>query len=163
MIPGLNMKLAPLHKGAAAKDFIMTLEMIRSFEEVQKLLEKQVILAFPDFTLPFKLTTDASFNGAGAVLAQIKPDKTEEIIYLFSKSFNDTQTRWPIVELECLALVWALEKMEVLLLGRKFTWYTDSMVLKHMLENPPKDLSRSARKISRFVSFINGYDFEIVH
>ena len=31
MIPGLNMKLAPLHKGAAAKDFIMTPEMIRPF------------------------------------------------------------------------------------------------------------------------------------
>ena len=163
MYPRLNVKLAPLHRGAAVKEFKMTVEMIKAFEEVQKLIEEKVILAFPDLHLPFKLTTDASYAGAGAVLCQIRPDKTEEIIYLFSKSFNDTQTRWPIVELEALALVWALEKMEILLLGRRFKWYTDSLVLKHMIQNPPRDLSRSARKISRYVSFINQFDFEIIH
>ena len=163
MIPSLNIKLAPLHRGAAAKEFEMTEAMIESFEVVKKLIEDKIIMAFPDFSKTFVLATDASYKGAGAVLTQINANGNEEIIYLFSKSFNDTQTRWPIVELECLSLVWALEKMETLLLGRKFIWRTDSMVLKQMLINPPKDLSRAARKISRYIDFINSYDFDTEH
>ena len=163
MIPKLNIKLAPLHRGAAKKDFTMTTEMIDSFNEVKNLIEQKIVIAFPDFERKMILSTDASYKGAGAILTQVMDDKSEEIIYLFSKSFNDTQTRWPIVELECLALVWALEKMETLLLGRKFIWRTDSMVLKQMLENPPRDLSRAARKISRYIDFISTYNFTIEH
>ena len=163
MIPSLNIKLAPLHRGAAAKDFEMTMAMTDSFHEVKKMIEDKIVLCFPDFTKTFILATDASYNGAGAVLTQHNDKGGEDIIYIFSKAFNDVQTRWPIVELECLALVWALEKMETLLLGREFLWRTDSMVLKQMLQNPPKDLSRAGRKISRYIDFINSYRFTFEH
>ena len=53
--------------------------------------------------------------------------------------------------------------MEELLLGRPFTWVTDSLVLKQMLENPPRDLSRSGRKIQRYVDFINSFQIVMKH
>ena len=53
--------------------------------------------------------------------------------------------------------------MKELLLGRKFEWLTDSLVLKQMIENPPKDFSRSARKISRYIDFISQFQFTIRH
>ena len=46
------------------------------------------------------MTTDASFFGASAVLAEIKEDGSEEIIQLFSKTFNDVETRYAIAGLE---------------------------------------------------------------
>ena len=163
MIENLNIMLAPLHKGAAKTPFVMTDEMKNAFLELKDKLGKQIMLAFPDFSLPFKLSTDASFKGAAGILSQHHPDGREEIIYTFSKTFDDVQTRWAIVELECLALVWCLDKMKELLLGKPFIWLTDSMVLKQMIENPSRDLSRSGRKIHRYIDFINQFQMEIRH
>ena len=163
LIPNLNIKLSPLHRGAAKKPFVMTDEMKLAFNEVKALLSKRILLSFPDFSLTFKLSTDASFAGASGILTQIHPDGHEEIIFLFSKSFDDVQTRWTILELECLALVWSLDKMRILLLGRRFIWLTDSLVLAQLINKPPRDLSRSARKISRYIDYINTFEMEIRH
>ena len=162
LIPKLNLTLAPLHKGAAKIPFKMTDEMNQAFYAVKDKLQQQIMLAFPDFSLPFKLSTDASYNGAAGILSQCHNGK-EEIIYTYSKSFDKVQTTWPICELECLALVWSLDKMKELLLGRPFTWVTDSLILKQMIENPPRDLSRSGRKIQRYVDFINSFQITIRH
>ena len=54
--------------------------------------------------------------------------------------------------------------MRTLLLGRHFTWITDSLVLKQIIDKPPaRDMSRSGRKISRFLDFINEFQFTCVH
>ena len=163
MLPKLNIMLAPLHKGAAKIPFVMTTEMKDAFKLIKSKLCDKIMLAFPDFTLPFKLSTDASFAGAAGILSQIHEDGSEEIIYTYSKSFDDIQTRWAICELECLALVWSLEKMEVLLMGKQFTWVTDSLVLKNMLAKPPRDLSRTAKKLNRYLDVINGFDIIMRH
>ena len=163
LIPKLNIMLSPLHKGAAKTPFKMTDEMANAFYQVKDKLKDQILLAFPDFSLPFKLSTDASFMGAAGILSQCYPNGKEEIIFAFSKTFDEVQTKWAIVELECLALVWSLDKMKELLLGRQFTWVTDSLVLKQMIENPPRDLSRSGRKIQRYVDFINSFQITIRH
>ena len=163
LIEDLNIMLTPLHRGSAKKPFVMTDEMIEAFNTVKARLAVEISLSFPDFKLPFTLTTDASFAGASGILTQNR-NGHREIIYTFSKAFNDVESRWAIVELELLAFVWSLEKMRTLLLGRHFTWITDSLVLKKMMEKPiSKDMSRSGRKISRFLDFINEFDFECVH
>ena len=163
IIRSLNVQLSPLHKGSAKKPFEMTAEMVAAFETVKALLAEEISLTFPDFTKKFTLTTDASYQGAAGILTQEDEDGPQ-IIYTFSKAFSEVECRWAIVELELLALVWSLEKMRTLLLGRRFTWVTDSLVLKGMIEKPPaRDMSRSGRKISRYLDLINEYDFECVH
>jgi len=43
----------------------------RAFERLRDILSSEdVILTYPDFKLPFDLTTDASASGIGAVLSQ---------------------------------------------------------------------------------------------
>ena len=163
IIKGLNVHLSPLHRGSAKKPFTMTTEMTEAFKTVKSLLADEISVTFPDFTKPFTLTTDASYHGAAGILTQDHGDGPE-IIYTFSKAFSDVESRWAIVELELLAFVWSLEKMRTLLLGRHFTWITDSLVLKQMIDKPPaRDMSRSGRKISRFLDFINEFNFTCVH
>ena len=85
MILNLNIKLASVHREAAAKDFKMT----ESFHDVKQMIDQKIIMSFPDFDKQYILSTDASYKGAGAVSTQKHSDDQEKIIYLFSKSFND--------------------------------------------------------------------------
>ena len=163
LIPRLNILLGPIHKGSAAKPFTMTIQMQEAFHLVMQALKKNIELAFPDFSCRFHLTTDASYEGAAGILSQVTEENEEQVIQVFSKAFSDQEKRWAAVELEMMALVWSLEKMRTLLLGRQFTWFTDSKVLMQMLCKPPTNLSRAARKISRFIDVISQFDIEMKH
>ena len=46
-------------------------ECQESFDELKSKLSNTPVLAFPDFKLPFILTTDASRIGLGAVVSQV--------------------------------------------------------------------------------------------
>ena len=46
-----------------------------SFEMLKELLTSAPVLAFPDFSIPFILETDASLQGLDAVLAKQQSDK----------------------------------------------------------------------------------------
>lgn len=53
----------------------------KAFETLIKILSSPPILAFPDFTLPFALHTDASGDGLGAALYQMQDGKARVIPY----------------------------------------------------------------------------------
>ena len=57
-----------------ASDWILKLE--QAFENLKPSLVHSVILAHPDFSRPFMLSTDASLDGIGAVLSQIQVGET---------------------------------------------------------------------------------------
>ncbi|CAF5084097.1 unnamed protein product, partial [Rotaria socialis] len=65
-------------------------------------------LRIPDQNLPFKIQTDASKIGVGAVLVQTHPNGDLPVAYL-SKKFTTTQMNWPATEQECYAIIYAIE------------------------------------------------------
>ncbi|XP_055645151.1 uncharacterized protein K02A2.6-like [Toxorhynchites rutilus septentrionalis] len=75
------------------------------------------------------LITDASGAGLGAVLVQYKGDVPRVISYA-SRSLSDTEKRYPPIELEALAIVWAVERFKVYLLGISFILETDHRPLE---------------------------------
>lgn len=50
-------------------------------DQLKRALLKAPVLTLADFSLPFRLSTDTSFEGLGVVLAQIKGDKEWVITY----------------------------------------------------------------------------------
>ena len=52
----------------------------QAFEHLKQLCSKTPILAYANYTKPFKLHTDASENGLGAVLYQKQDDGTDHVI-----------------------------------------------------------------------------------
>ena len=94
----------PLH-ALTRKDavFHWSPECQQAFDRLKTLLTTSPITAFPDFNLPFRLYTDASTAGLGAILAQVQEGK-ERIICCASRSLNQAEKAYPATKLECLAI-----------------------------------------------------------
>ena len=92
------------------------------------------ILAYVDFTKPFKLHTDACGSGLGAVLYQTHDDRTDAIITYANRSLTKAETHYPAQKLEFLTLKWAVvEKFHEYLYGSTFDIYTNNNPLMYIL------------------------------
>ena len=64
------------------------------------------VLAYPNFELPFILTTDASKIAIAAILSQVQNGVERPIAYA-SRQMNKVEQAYTASEAEQLALVWA--------------------------------------------------------
>ena len=103
-------------------------ECQQAFDRLKTLLTTSPINAFPDFNLPFRLYTDASTAGLGAILAQVQEGK-ESIICCASRSLKQAEKAYPATRLECLAIVWAIAKFCPYLMLMSFEVYTNHYAL----------------------------------
>jgi RNase H-like domain found in reverse transcriptase len=95
-------------------------ECTKSFNTLKSLLAKRVVLAYPNFKLPFDIYTDASGKQIGAVIQQQgKP------LAFYSRKLTDAQTRYTVIELELLAIVETLQEYRTILYGQLINIYTD--------------------------------------
>ena len=82
-----------------------TPEQEQAFENLKTSLVHSVVLAHPDFSRLFLLSTDASLDGIGAVLSQIQGGETQARPIAFaSKSLSQSKKNYPALCLEFLAL-----------------------------------------------------------
>ncbi|MBW0543523.1 hypothetical protein O181_083238 [Austropuccinia psidii MF-1] len=105
----------PLYK-LCDKDtvFEMTVDRVKAFESLRQALTTAPLLLMPYFKLPFKLYVDASGDGLGAALHQvhiINDKPVEGPICFISRQIKPTEARYRASQMECLCLVWALEKL----------------------------------------------------
>ena len=86
------------------------------------------MLAYPDFTKPFVIHTDASHYQLGAVISQ-----DNKPIAFYSRKLNPAQTRYTTTERELLSIVETLKEFRTILLGHRIIVHTDhkNLVCKH--------------------------------
>ncbi|CAF0983293.1 unnamed protein product [Didymodactylos carnosus] len=101
----------------------------QAFIELKRILTSDLALRIPNDQLPFKIQTDASKLGIGAVLMQTYSNGDLPVAYL-SKKLSSTQMKWPATEIECYAIISAIEKWHKYLDGRPFTVETDHKPLE---------------------------------
>ncbi|MBW0544199.1 hypothetical protein O181_083914 [Austropuccinia psidii MF-1] len=90
----------------------------------------------PESKLPFKLDIDSSGDGLGAALYQVQiiNDKpVEGPIFFISRKIKPTEARYGASQMECLCLIWALEKPNHFLEGCVFEIITDCTTVKSLL------------------------------
>ena len=100
-------------------------------------------LAFYQFGVPTRLETDASRQGIGFALLQYQDDHWR-LIHCGSRFITGAESRYAMIELECLAAVWAMKKCYNFLAGVEFDLVTDHKPLVpifnsytlDMIENP---------------------------
>ncbi|KAG5870186.1 hypothetical protein JTB14_032478 [Gonioctena quinquepunctata] len=140
-----------------SRKFVWSLGCDESFKKMKECLISAPVLSCPDYSLPFVLQTDASAFGLGAVLSQTRGDEDMVICYL-SRSLTKQERNFSTTERECLAVLWAVEKLRPYLEGIPFTVITDhySLVWLQNLKDPAGRLARWAVRMQQ-------YDFKIIH
>ncbi|MBW0534495.1 hypothetical protein O181_074210 [Austropuccinia psidii MF-1] len=92
----------------------MTVYRVKAFKSWRQDLTTNPLLLIPDFKLPTKLYIDASVDGLGAALHQfqiINDTPVEGPVCFMSRKIKPTESRYGASQMECLGLVWALEKL----------------------------------------------------
>jgi len=107
-------------------EFVWTTEHDRAFEAVKKALVTAPILAPFDPNLETKLETDASrLYGLGFDLLQLHGDDWK-LVACGSRFLRDVETRYATLELEAIAIEYAMKKCRIYLCGLpEFTVVTD--------------------------------------
>ena len=95
-VKGFAAIAAPLH-ALTRKDavFHWSEDCQNAFDQLKTLLTTSPITALPDFSQAFRLYTDASAAGLGAILAQVRDGK-ERIICCASRALNKAEKSYPV-------------------------------------------------------------------
>jgi hypothetical protein len=104
------------------------------YTKIHESLLSDLILSFPDFSVPFTLATDASKVGLGAVLYQEEPlSLKKRYIGFASRALTGPAANYDANRRELEGIVFGLEHFRYYLWGRHFTLLTDHSSLTHML------------------------------
>ncbi|MBW0498378.1 hypothetical protein O181_038093 [Austropuccinia psidii MF-1] len=129
------------------KLFDITQERITAYEKVRKALTEAPLLLIPDWNIPFKLYIDECGDVLGEALHQVQiiDDKPIEgpVCYI-SRQIKPTEARYGASQMECLFLVWALEKLHYYIDGSAFEVITDCNAMKSLfnIKNPNRHMWR---------------------
>ena len=157
--PTIATLLAPLRPLLSTKnEYTWTEEFEAAFANVKKSLTSAPILSYFNQDKETRLCTDASHQGLGFVLQQ-KTGNTWSLIQAGSRFLSDPESQYAIIELELLAVAWAITKCDVFLAGLPhFTVVTDHHPLIPILNNHRLDEIQNPR-LQRLKTKIMGYTF----
>ena len=72
---------------------------------LNRLTEKNAMLAYPNYSKPFILDTDASETGIGAVLSQTDDNGREQVIAYASRTLSKRERRYCVTRKQLLIVV----------------------------------------------------------
>ena len=129
-----------------------------AFETLIKCLIEPPVLCYPDYSQPFELRTDASYDGLGAVLCQRQDDLTRVVAYA-SRGLKCSEQNYHSNKLEVLVLKWAVtKKSHDHLYGHRFVVVTDNNPLTYVLTTAKLDAVGHC-----WLAELSAYNFELVY
>ena len=124
----------------------------KAFDDVKATMAKEVVLAYPDFSKPFEIYTDASAKQLGSVITQ-----DNRPLAFFSRKLSETQQKYNVTEIELLAIVETLKEFKGMLWGQDIKIYTDHL-------NLTRDaLGLTSDRVYRWRLILEEYGPEIVY
>ena len=132
-------------------------QALQAFKDLKKKCMTAPVLVFADFKKPFRLETDASGEGLGAVLLQESDDGQYHPVAFASRELKGGEPKYHSSKLEFLALKWAvMEQFRKYLQYQPFTVRTDNNPLTYILTTPNLDALGH-----RWVAALAGYNMKL--
>ena len=134
-----------------------TPECDSALRAIQGYLTREPILKLPNLTKPFSLQTDASNVGIACCLMQTTDGILHPVKFL-SRKLLPREQRFSVIERECLAIVWAIQKLSRYLYGQEF---------KLLCDHKPLSFLHSANygnsRICRWALTLQEFAFTVEH
>jgi hypothetical protein len=127
-----------------------------AFDTLKEILCSDTVLAYPDFSAQFLLTTDASRTALGAILSQVQGGVERPLAYA-SRQVNSAERNYSASELELLAVTWVARYFRFYLYGSRFLHRTDHSALTYL-----RSFADNSR-LMRWSLKLAELDFEIQH
>uniref|UniRef100_A0A158P4K2 RNA-directed DNA polymerase n=1 Tax=Tetranychus urticae TaxID=32264 RepID=A0A158P4K2_TETUR len=137
--------------------FNWTDEQDRAFNKIKELLLQDPVLVHFNPSDPIEVHCDASGIGVGAVLMH-RIEKEEKPVWYLSRLLHHAELRYSTTEKECLAIVFALEKLRPFISGLHFTVYTDHRALCWL-----KTKAKLPDRLLKWAIQLEQYSFDIVY
>lgn len=128
-----------------------------AFKNSKHAFIKEVETAFPDFTLPLYINSDASNKAIGGALFQIVNGERKTIGYA-SRTLKPAETRYTTTEIEALAIIYCCSKFRQYLIGHKIIIQTDHHALTFI-----KQCKLTSSRLIRWVLTLREFNFTIEH
>ena len=126
----------------------------KAFETLTEKLTNPPVLAYADYRCQFKLHTDASSTGLGAVIYQ-NQDGQDRVVSDASRSLRPSEKNYPAHKLEFLALKWSVtDKFHDYLYGTNFEVLTDNNPLTYVFTTAKLDATGQ-----RWLAELSNYNF----
>jgi hypothetical protein len=125
IMKALHDMIGNYQKKTRGKALIWSEEGKKSFYQIIAEIEKGNTMYLNREECPIFLMTDACDYGIGAYCFQLV-DNAEQSVALVSKSLNDTQHKWSIIQKEAYAIFYALKQLRSILRDRHFTIQCDN-------------------------------------
>lgn len=131
-----------------------------AFEKVKSVLVSGLIVRAFDQNLATKLLTDASrLKGLGYALVQYGLNGKIRLIQCGSRGLSSAETRYATIEIECLAIVYAITDCRYYLFGAKFQVITDHRPLLGVFDKSLADLENE--RLLRMRLKLTNYTFTL--
>ena len=129
-----------------------------AFQKLKGALTSAPVLRSPNYTAPFIVQVDASDRGIGAVLSQTDEEGADHPIAFISRKLLPREVNYPIIEKECLAIIWSVEKFQPYLFGQPFVVQTDHHPLSWL-----KQLKTKNARLMRWSLALQCYSMKVEH
>ena len=158
-IAHMSVKMRTLLKKDIA--FVWTKEIDIEFEALKKVLCSNAVVKPFNPNLKTILMTDASrLHGIGYALTQVDEEGKLWLIEAGSKSLNPTQQNYAVIEIEAMAIFWAVQRCQFYLKGMpSFKIKTDHKPLLGVFEKSLSCLTNS--RLIRYREKLVDYAFEL--
>ena len=152
--------LAPLRPLLSTKnEYVWLSDHDQALSQAKQQLVRTPILAFFDLNQPTRLCTDASRTGIGFILQQQSPAGQWSLIQAGSRFLSGAKSRYAVIELEMLAVTWAMMKCKIFLAGlQTFQVITDHNPLIPILNSHRLDEIENPR-LQRLRHRLMAYNF----
>lgn len=139
--------------------FRFEVEQRAAFNALKTILVSEPVLRIFDPEALTEVHTDASQDGYGGVMLQRKENEKDlHPVFFMSCKTSDVEKRYHSYHLAALAIIKALEKFRVYLLGKKFKLVTDCSAFEKTLKK--RDLTP---KVARWVMFLEEFEYTVEH